>query len=184
MMDAEERLEEWARNRHYPAWEMPSPISVLQRLVEEGRDERLKKQRRSQRRLRMLVGKVSKGRMLDRIPCKESSGVRMEIVVVEGLATACPPDGGIGRMVERMAGAIDRSRRCREMDELFGTMAEDMRTVARVSYRDCASPRDVPRDPEASAGIIGCSLRTYFYRKKALLEWLSLRLYPGIRRAA
>lgn len=181
-MTAEERLEEWARNLHYPAWEIPSPPSTLQRLVDEGRDERLKKRNR---RLALEKRLARRKRGFDNmVPCKETVGVRMEIVTTDGDSVACPPDGGLGRMVERMAGAIDKSNRCCEVRDLLEVMPADLRALVDVTYRNCASPRDVPRSPEASANMLGCSVRTFFRRKAEVLEWLDAQLYPGVRRAA
>jgi len=86
--------------------------------------------------------------------------------------TAEQNDGGLGRMVDRMAASIERSRRCAEVREAFEVMPADYQMLAKVAYRDCPSYRDVPRDSAHAAATIGISLRAFFYRKKLMLEWL------------
>lgn len=182
-MTAEERLLEWAKDKFYPGWEEPSPSAVLGRLMDEGRDERRK---RNTLRLRLLgrLERIVARLRTQQVPCKETRGVRMEIVVLGGESTVCPPDGGMGAMVERMASAIDRSHRCRQIGELLDLMPRDLFAVVHYTYGNCPNPREIPRTAAAAWGMIGISKATYFRRKREMLDWLSERLGLVVSKAA
>jgi hypothetical protein len=175
-MGAEERLIEWAKEKFYPGWAEPSPSAVLGRMMDEGRDSRRKTQR--QRMLKLLQRALDRFRVgrSNPVPCKESRGVRMEVVVLDGESTVCPPDGGIGRMIERMAASIERSHRCREVGETLDLMPRDLFLVVHHTYGNCATPREIPRQARAAWESIGVSKATYFRRKREMLAWLGERL--------
>jgi hypothetical protein len=184
----EKRLIEWGEEKHYPGWDIPAPTGgALGRLIDEGKDERLKATRRKDAKFRKTLAKI--GIKLGRrrksdlsMPCKESRVGRMEILTEDGESFATPPDGGLGQMVDRMAKSIERSARCRQVGECLDMMPEDMRTVVRVTYGECATPMEVPREAGEAANMMGVSERTYFRRKSEMLDWLAERL--GLRSAA
>lgn len=173
-MGAEERLKEWGREKFYPGWAEPTPSAALGRMMDVGKDKR----RAQARRIRQLLDRYVFFRKTNREPiaCHETRGIRMENIVIDGETTVCPPDGGMGAMVERMASAIERSHRCRAVGELLDRMPRDMFTIAYETYGNCASPRDVPNTAQGAARRIGISERTYFTRKKQMLRWLSEQL--------
>src|SRR5690349_12134678 len=172
MTEVEERLVEWAKEKFYPGWEEPSPSAVLGRLMDEGRDERRKRNSRLWRVVRKALDNLRGGA----IPCKETRGVRMEIIVLDGDSTACPPDGGAGAMIERMAKSIERSRRCRELGELLDLMPRNLYVVVHHTYANCAAPVEIPRRAEEAWRAIGVSKATCFRRKGEMLQWLGVRL--------
>lgn len=184
MRNAHERLVEWGEEKFYPGWDTPHQ-TVLGRLVDEGRDERLKARRRKDakfvRRMKQLgvMVKKKRGAVLQVVQCKESRVGRMEMLTHEGESFSAVPDGGLGAMVDRMAGSIERSRRCREVGEFVDLMPEDMRAIVRAAYGTCATPNDVPRVDCEAANVMGMALRTYERRKAEMLAWLSERL--GLR---
>lgn len=179
---AEGRLIEWARYKFYPGWEEPSPSAVLGRLMDEGRDNRRRSFKGRMRLLRMLVKRL--GARPGPIPCKETRGVRMELVVYKGKSYMCPPDGGAGKMVERMAAAIDKSHRCRQVGEMLDLMPRDLFLIVHHTYANCPNPREIPRAAEEAWTAIGISKATYFRRKRQMLEWLAERLGLVVPQAA
>lgn len=183
MRTAHERLIEWGIEKFYPGWDTPH-AGVLGRLIDEGRDERMKRaDAKFKRRLKRLGIKAKKdGGSFRVLPCKESHVGRMDILTHRGESFPSVPDGGLGEMVDRMAGSIERSRRCRDVGELVDMMPEDMRAIVRAAYGACATPNDVPREDDEAARQLGMALRTYERRKAEMLAWLSERL--GLRSAA
>jgi len=182
-----ERLVEWGEEKFYPGWDQARP-GVLGRMIDEGRDERVKAQRRRdakfRRQLKRLGIRVKKQRgsaSMRVVQCKESHLGRMEILTHAGESFSAVPDGGLGEMIDRMAGSIERSRRCREVGELVDLMPEDLRMVAQAAYGTCATPVDVPREDEEAAEKLRMALRTYERRKAEMLNWLAERL--GLRSA-
>lgn len=96
----------------------------------------------------------------------------------------CAPDGGLGDMIDRMAGAIDHDRRCREVDALVTEMRHRFRdywNLVDVTFSG-AHPRDVMKGPEVSARMLGIGLAEYRLRIRAVYGWLETRL--GDRRVA
>lgn len=188
MKSAHERLVEWGEEKFYPGWEHSRP-GVLGRLIDEGRDERVKAQRRRdarfRRQLKRLGIRVKKkrggGSSLRVVPCKEPHVGRMEILTHAGESFSAVPDGGLGEMVDRMAGSIERSRRCREVGELVDVMPDDLRLVVNAAYGTCATPMDVPRADAEAAEKLRMALRTYERRKADMLDWVAERL--GLRSA-
>jgi hypothetical protein len=173
---AERRLIEWGEDKHYPGWDIPAPTGgALGRLIDEGKDERLKGTRRKDAKFRKAMSAM--GIKLGRRRKDRS----MEILTHEGQSFPSVPDGGLGAMVDRMASVIERTARCRQVGALILLMGEDMRTVVRVTY-ECATPNDVPREACEAANMMGVSERTYFRRKSEMLDWLAERL--GLRSAA
>lgn len=182
MNDTEKRLMEWGRELFYPGWDMPQTTGgVLGRLMEEGNDDRVKR-RRGRSKVLALQQRLSRRKTgVDRVvPCKETGGVHMEIVALDGDSVACPPDGGMGLMyglmVERMAKSLERRDRCKEVSDLLAMMPSDGRAVVRVTYQEVAGPNEVGREGGEAARMLGISERTYWSRKKAMLEWLGERL--------
>lgn len=90
-------------------------------------------------------------------------------------------DGGLGAMIDRMASAIERDNRCREIQEAVGELPVDYQSFVRVTY-ESTSPKDIPRRPKSAACILGCTVDEYYERRTALFAWLDAHL--EIRRAA
>lgn len=185
MMDAEERLIEWGEELFYPGWDIPCPTGgALGRMADQGNDRRVRQRRSLFARALARIQRRKAGRRA--VPCKESGGVRMEIVTVDGDSVACPPDGGMGAMyglmAERMAKSLERRDRCKEVSELLAMMPADGRAVVRVTYQEVAGPNEVGREAAEAARMLKISERTYFRRKAEMLDWLSVRL--GLRSAA
>lgn len=98
----------------------------------------------------------------------------------------CVPDGGLADMVDRMAGAIEHDRRCRDVDALV--------TEMRYSYRDYwnlvdvtfsgTHPRDVMKGPLVSARILGIEVWNYRDRMRLVYGWIEARLGDRKREAA
>jgi hypothetical protein len=181
---AHERLVEWGEEKHYPGFIQASG-GALGRLVEEGRDERLKATRRRDARFRLALRKIGiklgRRRKSDRgMPCKETRAGRMEILTHAGQSFPFAPDGGLGGMVDRMAESIFRNRRCREIGELIDMMPNESREFVRATYGTCVAGH-VPRSAIGAAEMMEVSERTYYRRKNEALEWLAERL--GLRSA-
>jgi hypothetical protein len=166
---AEERLIEWAKDLHFPDINVFPSMTSLGRLVTEvAFDEKFRKGLR--KRNRDAARRKSKART---VIAKETAGVRMEII--DGVP--CKPDGGQMRLLVRKFGAIEKSIRCRQVGHAFyNDMPGPMKEFVRVSYYDCAHYRDIPREAEGSAKMLGVSIRTYFRRKAEMLEWLRVNL--------
>lgn len=96
---------------------------------------------------------------------------------------ACMPDGGLGDMVDRMAGAIDRSRRCCEMREAVNTLPAEYKALVEATYCNY-SWRDIPRKPSAAAKILGWTEEQFFERRRLMFAWLEGRLVMVVKRAA
>lgn len=188
MRTAHERLIEWGEEKFYPGWDT-ARSGVLGRLADEGRDERLKAQRkrdarfrRQMKRMGVRIKKRRNSAAFQVVACKESHVGRMDILTHAGESFSAVPDGGLGDMIDRMAGSIERSRRCRELGEVVDLMPEDLRAVVYATYGTCATPNDVPREDHEAAAVMRMALRTYERRKAEALAWLSERL--GLRSAA
>lgn len=95
---------------------------------------------------------------------------------------ACMPDGGLGDMVDRMAGAIDRSRRCAEMREAVNSLPADYKAIVEATYCNY-SWRDIPRRPSSAAKMLGWSEEVFIERRRAMFLWLEDRLVL-VRKAA
>jgi hypothetical protein len=97
---------------------------------------------------------------------------------------ACAPDGGMADMVDRMAGAIEHDRRCREIDALVTEMRyrfRDYWNLVDVTFSG-THPRDVMKGPAVAARILGIELWNYRDRMRLVYGWIESRL--GERRAA
>lgn len=95
---------------------------------------------------------------------------------------ACMPDGGLADMVDRMSGAIDRSRRCAEMREAINTLPADYKALVQATYCNY-SWRDIPRRPAAAAKILGWTEEEFAERRRLMWTWLEDRLVL-VRKAA
>lgn len=182
-----ERMVEWGRDRHYPMFDVPLPTSALQRMVEDGRDDRIKRRGKQDRRtakIRDALGIARlRGKKRGALPCKESTGVRMEIVTVDGQSVACPPDGGAGAMIERMASSIERANNTREINRVLPDMPEDMLTFVRCTYV-AGHPGDVPKEWDVASAAMGCSKSAYYRRREKALTWLAEALSIPLEKAA
>lgn len=101
-------------------------------------------------------------------------------------ATAEASDGGLSAMlmVDGMADAIDKDRRCAEVREAVCLMPAKLLVVVDVTYRSCASRRDVPRSWKASVEMSGLSESTFARRRREMLSWLAGQLCLTVKRAA
>ena len=125
--------------------------------------------------------------VMHKIKMQENAGARAEgftydMVEVDGDTTPCMPDGGLADMVERMAGAIDRSRRCAEMREAVNTLPADYKAIVEATYCNY-SWRDIPRRPSAAAKILGWPEEVFIERRRLMFAWLEDRLVL-VRKAA
>jgi hypothetical protein len=96
----------------------------------------------------------------------------------------CTPDGGLGDMIDRMAGAIEHDRRCREVDALVTEMRyryRDYWNMVDVTFSG-THPRDVMKAPLVSARILGIEPWNYRDRMRLVYGWVESRL--GERRVA
>lgn len=183
-MNAEERLIEWGRELFYPGWDIPCATGgALGRMADLGNDHRVRG--RKSLFARALARIQRRKASLRAVPCKETVGIRMEIVTVDGESTACKPDGGMttmyGLMIDRMAKSLALRDRCKEISELLAMMPADSRAVVRVTYQEVAGPNEVGREGVEAAAMLKISERTYWRRKAEMLEWLSVEL--GLRQA-
>lgn len=173
-----QRLKQWGRDKFYPGWAEPSPSAVLGRLMDEGRDSRLKRYRG---RVQLVALLRRAGAALKQVPCKETRGVKMELVVHEGETVMCPPDGGVNATLARYAGAVRVSRECREVGELLVQLQDHNQKlwhVIRVTYRDAMTPAEIPRTGEGAAAMLNIAPSTYWIHRKKALSWLGRRLFP------
>lgn len=188
MSTAEWRLEEWAIQLHSPGWAVPQTTGgVLGRLAEEGQDERLRSVKSRARRMRLIRGVTGRRRKGQQMPCKETRCAKVKVLVHDGEAFATTPDGGMGLMIDRMAGDIEQSNRCREMARLYEAMPLDYKSYVDATYRLCASPREVPRPWKEAARMMGTGKSAYFDRQAKVYAWLEERFEssaPIQRRAA
>lgn len=173
MNTARDRLLEWAFEQFYPGWEVPTPSGAFAGMVNKRRRKTLLE--------RLLWRRVWRSSP-NHITCKETRSTKMELIVHDGGTAMCPPDGGLGRMVDRMAASIDRSKRAAEVGECLRFMPSDLRAIVRVRYEQVVNPRELPRQDVECIRMLNIPERTYFYRKKAMLTWLGRRL--GIQHAA
>lgn len=182
MTETEKRLIEWGKEKFYPGWEEPSPSAVLARVMEEGRDARRKTNARRVRQLRDAAGR----RERDTVPCKETRGVRMEVIQADedGPVAVCPPDGNAARLVEKYASSIERMVRCRVLGEKLDMMPRILFLIVWHTYGNCVVPGEVPREAKEAANSIGISRATYFRRKGEMLDWLARELGLQVAAAA
>lgn len=90
----------------------------------------------------------------------------------------CAPDGGLGDIIDRMAGAIEHDARCREVDGLVTEMRyrfRDYWNLVDVTFSG-THPRDVMKGPAISAQILGIDQSDYRSRMRSVYEWLEGRL--------
>jgi hypothetical protein len=91
---------------------------------------------------------------------------------------ACMPDGGLGDMIDRMAGSIDHDKRCREINALVTEMRHRFRdywNLVDVTFSG-THPRDIMKGAEVSARILGIEAGTYRDRMRLVYEWVEARL--------
>lgn len=93
-------------------------------------------------------------------------------------------DGGMAAMIDRMADGIAKDRRCADVREACLVMPSKLLVIVDVTFRNCASGRDVPRDSSAAADMAGLSRATYFRRKREMLDWLAEELCIYAKMAA
>lgn len=96
----------------------------------------------------------------------------------------CAPDGGLGDMIDRMAGAIEHDKQCREVDALVTEMRyrfRDYWNLVDVTFSG-THPKDVMKGATVSAGILGIGLIHYRQRMRLVYAWIEDRL--GDRREA
>lgn len=84
--------------------------------------------------------------------------------IIDGVS--CRPDGGLGRLAERMEHALRRDMRCRDIHDLAQYLPAHHRAVMAATYGDVE-----PRSVREAAGLLGISRGQYCERKAALLGW-------------
>lgn len=157
-MRAKERLIAWAMWRLEPGFSIPSASTPLQRIRDDQEN----------------AGASADGFHYDMIGPTDD----------DPETVAAMPDGGLGDMIDRMAGAIEHDNRCREVNALVDEMryrARDHWNVVDVTFGGL-HPRDVMKGPSVSARILGLSNEDYRTRMRQVYEWMEIRL--GLRRAA
>jgi len=96
-------------------------------------------------------------------------GIKPDIIVIDGEATMCRPDGGLAALAEQMGREIARDNRCRDILDLLHYLPDHHRDVMKATY--VAPARDVPRSARAAAKLLGVTRDQYGERKAALLGW-------------
>lgn len=107
---------------------------------------------------------------------KENAGAggsefHYDMVEVEGETTPCMPDGGVGDMVGRMAGAIAHDRRCVEIRFALERMPADLWVIVKETYIGY-NARDIPRRATEAAALLHMTIEAYRHRKRKMLAWL------------
>lgn len=102
-----------------------------------------------------------------------ADGVQMQVIGEDetGPEAICPPDGGVGAMVDRMAGAIVRDRRCAEIQKAFIQMPDAYQLIVRSLYF-CEHPRDIPRSWKAAAQMIELKEHEFRAVRERMIGWL------------
>jgi len=101
-----------------------------------------------------------------------SDGIAHELLLVDGEAISCRPDGGMFRTVERMGRQIARDNRCREIHDLARYLPQHHRAVLQATY---GGPET--RSVRAAAEALGVSKGRYCERKAALVAWFEGAMY-------
>lgn len=166
--EAEWQLKDWARSLHYGV-EVSS--TVLQHLLEEGRDERTRVLRR---RGRPTIPRKSRKPLTAR--GKESRFAGVKWVTHDGVAFASTPDGGAGALVDRLYFASIKAQRRQRVADAVERMPDDMRHLITLGWERCASALEVPREAAETAKLLGVSMSTYHRRKREMLAWLAREL--------
>lgn len=96
-----------------------------------------------------------------------SGGFRPDMILVDGEAVACRPDGGLGRMAEDLGRMIARDNRCREIHDIVPYIPVFLRRVFEAAYVGI----EVPRPDEEAARRLGISKSTFQKQKYGLLCW-------------
>lgn len=96
--------------------------------------------------------------------------------IIDGVS--CRPDGGLGRLAERMEQALRRDMRCRDIHDLARYLPQHHREVLSATY-DAAEPRSV----REAAERLGISRGQYCERKAALLGWFEGAMFKTVAAA-
>lgn len=173
---AEQRLIQWAKDQHFePMNVFPAATSIGRMMSEVAFDDRFKRARFMRLKVRAIDRKLGlrKRARKQTVTCKSSMGVRMEIVETDGDSVACPPDGGVAALVERLAKSLFRGRENDEVRDAYAVMPAAHMLIARAAYYERARYERIPRDPDVVAAELGFSRATYFRRRAAMLDWLA-----------
>jgi hypothetical protein len=108
-------------------------------------------------------------------------GSRYDSFMVDGESVTCRPDGGMGRMADRIGAQLARDNRCREIRDLLPFMPRNHAEVMKVVYLGPEA-----RTARASAELLRVSLGQFQERKAALHAWFEGAMFRsmGLGRAA
>lgn len=87
--------------------------------------------------------------------------------VIDGIP--CRPDGGYADMVDRMAAALERANRVRQVSAVVAVMTQDQLVLVKVTYFRYSLREDV-LTAEQAAEKIGISRATFFRRREEVLS--------------
>jgi hypothetical protein len=93
--------------------------------------------------------------------------------IIDGVS--CRPDGGLGRLAERMEYALRRDMRCRDIHDLALYLPPHHREVLAATYES-----GEPRSVREAAERLGISRGQYCERKAALLGWFEGAMFRGM----
>lgn len=102
------------------------------------------------------------------------SGIKPDIVVVDGEAVACRPDGGLSRTISRSGRQIAMDNRCVEVHELVRLLPNRHIPIFEAAY--IGEHREVPRSDEETAERLKVSKGKYQMLKGRMLEWFQVKL--------
>lgn len=83
-------------------------------------------------------------------------------------------DGGMGAFVDRAHASLQWDKRCREVQDAYETMPNELRAIVQARY--IGFFRDLPRSFDAAGEILGLPKVTYWEQHKKMLEWLAARI--------
>jgi hypothetical protein len=96
--------------------------------------------------------------------------------LIDGVA--CRPDGGLGRLAQRMGAEIDRDRRCRDIHELVQSLPEHYLEALGAGY--VVAKGQPPRSERSIAGLLGITQPAWRERRAALKGWFEGALFRSV----
>lgn len=138
--DVERRLDEYATWRNQPDMIYPSGASVFARIHEMQENAGVRAQ-----------------------------GIKPDILVYNGEAVMCRPDGGMARKAEVLGELMETEQRCIAIHDLVRYLPDDLQRVFLATY--VGPPREVPRRERDAAERLQISLTKYQKLKYGLLNW-------------
>ena len=138
---AKGRLYEWSRTRHYEE-PNPWPASPFYKIHREQENAGA-----------------------------HGSGIKFDIIEVDGESIAVPPDGGMGEFCERHERRMHFHLRAREVASAVDMLPPDLRAVVIETYR--VSQRERPKSERVVALAMGITRIEVIKRLERAYGWLS-----------